>query len=234
MILSPLPEIVRCLSSPSEGVPPPVRAHPVPAVRLAAQRMTNVERVFDAKPRRVSDNLRALRPERLPLNLLVLLPLALSGSLAPDDWVDGVIAVLCFCLGAAAIYIYSDLLHIAERRKLPVKERGAIAEGRVAIQRAGQAIPLLAVPAFALAAWLSGAFFLILSGTFVVALLAAQDWFRLPRLAVSITLSLLRVAAGVALLPALPPLWILIVSALAGSAAGATAALLIRSKVGYV
>ena len=106
--------------------------------------------------------------------------------------------------------------------------------GRVAIQRAGQAIPLLAVPAFALAAWLSGAFFLILAGTFVVALLAAQDWFRLPRLAVSITLSLLRVAAGVALLPALPPLWILIVSALAGSAAGATAALLIRSKVGHV
>ncbi len=209
-------------------------ANPVPAVRLAAQRLTNVERVFDAEPRRAIDNLRALRPERWPLNLLILLPLTLVGGRAPGDWLDGVLAVVCFCLGAAAIYIYSDLLHLAERRKLPAGERGPIAEGRVAIQRAGQAIPLLAIPAFLLAAWLSGAFFLVLAITFAVAFLAAQDWIRLPRTVVSMTLSLLRVASGMALLPAVPPLWILIVSALAGLAVGATAELFIRGKVGYV
>jgi len=209
-------------------------ANPVPTVRLAAQRFANVERVFDADPRRAIDNLLTLRPERWALNLLVLLPLALAGGLAPGDWLEGLLAVACFCLGAAAIYIYGDLLHLAERRKLPHGERGPLAEGRVAVQRAGQAIPLLAVPAFLLAAWLSGAFFLSLATTFAVAFLATQDWIRLPRVVVSMTLSLLRVAAGIALLPALPPLWILIVSAVAGLAAGAAAEFFIRSKVGYV
>lgn len=209
-------------------------ANPVPAVRLAAQRFANVERIFDAEPRRFSDNLRALRPERWPLNLLILMPLVLIGGLAPGDWLEGVLAVLCFCLGAAAIYIYSDLLHLAERRKLPAGERGPIAAGRVAVQRIGQAIPILAVPAFLIAAWLSGAFFLVLTATFALAFLAAQDWVRLPRAVVSMSLSLLRVAAGVALLPTLPPLWIIIVSAVAGLAAGATAEFFIRSKVGYV
>ena len=211
-----------------------VISHPVPEVRLAAQHMSNVERVFDAEPRRVSDLLRALRPECFPLNLLVLLPLALSGNLAPSNWADGAIAVLCFCFVAAAIYIYSDLLHMTERRKLPVKERGAIADGRVAIPRTALAIPVLTGLSFALAAWLSATFALIVAATFVVAMVVAQDWFRLPRIAGSVTFCLLRVAAGVALLPALPPTWILIVSTLSGLAAGATVEHLIRSKVGYV
>lgn len=201
-------------------------AHPVPPVRLAAQRLQNVERVFDARPRRVVDALRALYPQRWPFNLLVLLPAALVGGLPLLGWIDGAVAVLCFCLAASAIHTYSDLLHIAERRRLAPGHRGAIAEGRVAIQRAAQFIPALLLPALAMAAWLSGAYFLVLAGALVFAVLSAQDWLRLTPFVLAATLNLLRVAAGVALLPALPPLWVLGAAVLAGLAAGALQVLL--------
>ena len=196
-------------------------ANPVPPVRLATQRMGNVERVFDARPRRILDALRMLNVQRWPLNLLVLLPAALAGGWPPGGWIDGMIAVLCFCLGASAIHIYSDLLNIAERRKLPPAQRGPIAEGRVAIQRAAVAILLVAIPAFAIAAWLSGPFLLILAGAFAFAVLAAQDWFKAPRIAITSILNLLRLVAGIALLPAVPPVWVWIAVMLAALVAGA-------------
>jgi len=196
-------------------------ANPAPPVRVAMQRLGNVERVFDARPRRYIDNLRMLNAQRWPLNLLVLLPAVLVGGWPPGGWIDGVIAVLCFCLGASAIHIYSDLLNIAERRRLPAVQRGPIAEGRVAVQRAAVAILFLAIPAFAIAAWLSGAFLLILAGAFAFAVLASQDWFKPPRIAVTSILNLLRLVAGIALLPALPPIWVWIVAMLTALAAGA-------------
>ncbi len=198
-------------------------AHPVPALRPAIRRLENVERLFDAEPRRFIDVLRALRPQRWPLNLLVALPLVLvtlAGGPAPLGWVDGAVAILCFCLGASAIYIYDDLLNLARNRTSPPANRGPIAEGRVAIQLAAQAIPVLAILAFALAAWLSGAFLLVLAGTFAIAVLAAQDWLRLPRIVLSVTANLLRILAGLVLLTALPSLWVLIGSAIAGLAGG--------------
>lgn len=195
-------------------------AHPVPALRPLVRPLTNIERVFDAEPRRFIDVLRMLRPGRWPLNLLVALPLALAGVSSASDWLGVVAAVLCFCLGASAIHIYDDLLNMGRDRELPPADRGPVAEGRVAIQRAGQAIPILAVPAFALAAWLSGAFLLVLAGTFALAVLAAQDWLRIPRMVLAVMFNLLRILAGLMLLPAPPSLWVWAGSLMAGLAAG--------------
>lgn len=195
-------------------------AHPVPALRPVVRHLANVERVFDEESRGFIDVLRALRPQRWPLNLLVALPLVLAGGPSPHGWLGGMAAVLCFCLGASAIHIYDDLLNMAQDRELPPADRGPIAEGRVAIQRAGQAIPVLAVPAFALAAWLSGIFLIVLAGTFAVAVLAAQDWLRISRMVLSVTVNLLRILAGLVLLPAPPSLWVLSGSLFAGLAVG--------------
>lgn len=196
-------------------------AHPVPALRLAARRLVNVERVFDAEPRRVIDVLDAFRLRRWPLNLLILLPFALSGGPAGLGWVEALLAVLSFCLGASAIHLYNDLLNIEKHRRLPPDSRGPIATGRVAIQRAGEAIPILAVPAFALAAWVSGPFLLALAAAFVLAVLAAQDWLAIPPAALSLVLNLLRAIAGIVLLPVPPSLPILIGSAVVALAVGA-------------
>ena len=147
-------------------------------------------RVFDARPRRFLDVLRMLNIQRWPLNLLVLLPAALVGGWPPGGWIEGLVAVLCFCLGASAVHIYSDLLNIAERRRLPAAQRGPIAEGRVAIQRAAVVIPFVAMPALAIAAWLSGPFLLVLAGAFACAVLMAQDWFRAPPIVVTSILNL--------------------------------------------
>ncbi len=210
-------------------------AHPLPPVRLAAQRLPNVERVFIEEPRRLIDNFFALRPKRFVWNLLILLPLLLSGTASANLWLDGLIAFLCYCVGAASIYIYGDLLHMADLRRLPAGQRGAIADGRVAIQRAAQGIPLLAALAMGLAAlWLPATFVAVLAAIYIVAFLAIQDWFPLPRLLVFIVLGMLRILAGFALLPGLPALWITVVSLIAGAASGIAVVWLNRKRIGYV
>lgn len=207
-------------------------AHPVPAVRVATRNLPNVERVFDAEPRRFVDNFLALRPKRFTVNLLIFLPMVLSGDFAAN-WGSGVIAFVSYCAGAATIYLYGDLLNIADLRKIPAKQRGAIANGQVAIQRPAQLIPVLTVLALLLAALLSWQFFLAILGIYIAAFLAIQEWFTLPRITVSVTLTLLRVAAGLALLPALPALWVVAVSALGGVACGIAAEWVNRAKIGF-
>ena len=91
----------------------------------------------------------------------------------------------------------------------------------MAVQRAAITILFLAIPALAIAAWLSGPFLLILAGAFAFAVLVAQDWFKAPRIAVMSILNLFRLVAGIALLPAMPPVWVWVAAMLAALAAGA-------------
>jgi hypothetical protein len=207
-----------------------IAVDPVPPVRRFAKGMTNLERLFDAEARTVNDILHAFRPGRWAVNLLVLLPLAVPDYALARVPLDALLALLCFCMAASAVYVFDDLLHLSVRRRLPPAERGAIPAGKVAIQRAGQAILVLWILAFGLATWLPGAFTLVLAVYVAAAVLAAQDWFKAPRLAIAAALAALRVAAGAALLSQAPPLWML---ALAG-AAGAAVEALRGSKTGYI
>jgi phosphoserine phosphatase len=202
---------------------------PVPAVAPLAKRLGNLERTFDAEARKPGDILRALRPLRWIMNLLVLLPLAAAGE-AGSLSAESALAILSFCLAASGAYAFDDLLHLPVRRRLPPAERGAIAAGAVSIERAGWAILVLWVLAFGLAAWLPGTFVLVLAGYIVISILAAQDWYRAPRLVPAMALSALRIAGGAALLSVPPTLWSLAL----GAAAGGAAVLLKRPKLGLV
>ena len=203
-------------------------AHPVPGVRMAVHRMDNVERVFDEEPRRAIDWLYAIRPMRLPANILLLFPLLLSSQLG-DHWLDAVQALLSYCFGTASIALYGELLQIDRLRKLPRGRRGAIAEGRVAIQRAAQGIPILAAIALVLAAFVSGVFLAVLVAVYLVAFVTIQDWFisptkdgsKHPNLYMLIVFGQLRVLGSLVLLPTFPPIWIIVVAVLAGIVAEA-------------
>ncbi len=209
-------------------------SHPVPPVRSAARRMDNVERIFDEEPRRLRDPILALRPQEWPANLMVLLPLLLTAGDPATPWLDGLLGVLAFCLCASSLVLYYDLLHLPELRRLPPKLAGPVVSGRVALQRAGQTIPILAIPGFLIAGWVSWPFLAVLVAIYIFAVLVAQDWYPLPRLVFACAFFILRVAAGFTLLPAMPPVWVIAASLAAAIAAGVIAERLDRDRVGYL
>ena len=164
------------------------------------------------------------------MNLLILLPLLWPLEGAADGWLEACIGVLAFSLAASGNYLFDDLLHITERRRLPADQRGAIAAGGVALQRAGIAIAVLWLLAFALALALPGLFSLVMAGHIALAILAVQDWFKMPRPLTAMALAGNRVAAGACLVaaPVPVPLWLL------GLAAGFGGELLRRRKIGFI
>lgn len=201
---------------------------PPPELRRAVRQMPNVERVFDPDARTYADLAAALRPERWPMNLLVLLPqLWAQGQ---GDWFGAGVGLAAFCLASSGSYLFHDLLHLPERRRLPEGRRGAIAEGKLALQRAGMAIAVFWFLAVALGLVLSGSIAAFVAAYIVLSVTGSQDWLRVPRWLTGMLLALSRVAAGAQLvaqpLPILP--WLL------GLAIGAAGSYLGRRNLGYV
>ena len=203
---------------------------PPPPLRRSLEGMSNVERVFEPETRSAAKVLGALRPVRWPMNLLIPLPLLWPGGETAGAWLQAGLGLLAFSMAAAAGYLFDDLLHLAERRRLPPSERGVIASGGVALQRSGMAILILWLAAFGVALPLPGVFSLAMAGYVVLSVLAVQDWYRAPRLLTAMVLGASRIAAGASLVTANVPagLW------LAGCAAGAAGEVLRRRKLGFI
>jgi 4-hydroxybenzoate polyprenyltransferase len=93
--------------------------------------------------------LRSMRPRQWVKNLFVLAPLLFGRKLTePEALVAGLLALLCFCLLAGALYIVNDLIDAPADRLHPEKRRRPIASG---------ALPApVALAGGALAAVLSG------------------------------------------------------------------------------
>ena len=205
--------------------------NPAAPVRAFAKRGSNVSRVFEPEARHWGDFFSAMRPARWPMNLLVLLPLAFTWQAADvSSWFAPLLGLLSFCLAASASYMFDELLHLPVRRTLPFAQQSPIARGAIALQRAGWALPIFWGMAFVVALSLSAAFAATVAAFVALSVLAAQDWWRLPRLPVAMMLSALR-AIGGALLVATPILgWALAV----GLAAGAAVEIGRRVKNGFV
>jgi len=191
--------------------------------------LTNIERVFEPQARPPIDFLRAMRPLRWLMNLLILVP-ALWNWRGDTAWLEILLGVVSFTLAASGSYLFDDLLHLAERRRLPDRWRGAVAAGHIALQRAGAAVGLFWGLAFALSLFLPAFFSLILGGYVALSVLAVQDWFKLPRLVTAMLLAVSRVAAGAVL--AVQPLAFL--PCVLGLAAGGLAEAVRRPKLGFL
>jgi len=198
-------------------------------LRKAMGTLTNVERVFDPEARPLINTLWAARPARWLMNLLILLPLLWAGS-AGAAWHLALWAIATFSLAASGNYIFDDLLHLAERRRLPAKHRGVVASGQVALQRAGMAVGFFWLLAFVSTLFLSLHFALAMAGYVLLSVLAVQDWFKCPRPIVAMVLGFSRIAAGAALTG--QPL--ALVPCLVGLAAGALVEAVRRPKLGLV
>ena len=203
---------------------------PPPTLHRALKKMANIERIFEPDSRTLASLLAALRPVRWPMNLLVLLPLLWPMGAGDAPWLEACLGAIAFSLAASGNYLYDDLLHLPERRRLPADKRGAIAAGGVALQRAGMAIAVLWLLAFAFTLMLPGFFALAMLGYIALSILAVQDWYRPPRLLTAMALAVGRVAAGATLVtqPVPAVLW------LAALAAGAGGEVLRRRKIGFI
>jgi 4-hydroxybenzoate polyprenyltransferase len=155
---------------------------------------------------------RALRLHQWLKNLLVFVPLlAAHQVLAADQLVLAVLAFVAFGLCASAVYVLNDLLDLEADRQHPTKRKRPFAAGQLPIVHGLVAVPLLALAAFAMAAWLGPAFLAWLSVYFF---LTTAYTFAIKQWAIADVMTLaalytLRVLAGGAAVSVAVSSWLL-------------------------
>lgn len=103
----------------------------------SARRLTTIEREFDHRGSSLSALFQAARPHQWVKNLLVFIPLLVSGTVfdAPS-LVGAAIAFAAFCMTASGIYLLNDLADLTADRKHPRKRVRPFASGAATL-RAG-------------------------------------------------------------------------------------------------
>lgn len=172
-----------------------------------------VERHVSAQPAGLRVLLRAIRIHQWAKNVLVFLPFVpLIGSLAPGQWLQGVVGFVCFGLCASSVYLTNDLLDLDADRAHHKKSRRPVPSGEISLATAIMLSAALLVAAFALAAaLLTPLFMAVLGGYWLLTTAYSFDLKR--RINVDILalalLYTLRVLAGSAVLMIKPSFWML-------------------------
>jgi 4-hydroxybenzoate polyprenyltransferase len=155
---------------------------------------------------------RLLRPHQWSKNLLVLLPVLVSHNWSnPGAWRAALAAFVAFCLAASSVYVLNDLRDRVSDRRHPRKSRRPFASGDLAAVHAAWLIPLLALPAVAIAAWLGPRVLLSLLAYLAVAwgyCFFFRGWLWADALALA-GLYTLRVIAGCFAIAVVPSPWLL-------------------------
>ncbi|MBU9388382.1 UbiA family prenyltransferase [Burkholderia multivorans] len=122
------------------------------AVRRAAEKAGNVERVFESRAPALKTWARSLRMHQWLKNLLIFVPL-LAGHLLDSLQLiaDAALAFVAFGLCASSVYLLNDLLDLEDDRHHPTKCRRPLACGALPLMWGLAAFPILLVGAFTLA-----------------------------------------------------------------------------------
>src|SRR5262249_16992439 len=99
--------------------------------------------------------LRLLRVHQYVKNLLVFLPALAAHALDLDTITRSVLAFVAFCACASATYLINDLIDLEADRSHPSKKNRPLASGRIKLQHAVVAAPILMAMSFAVAATIS-------------------------------------------------------------------------------
>ena len=143
-----------------------------PRLTQAAQRVTEVERVFARRQPSAATYFGAMRMHHWLKNLLVLVPLVAAHRLYDVALLlQGLVGVLSFCLAASGIYLLNDLFDLTADRRHPHKKERALASGKIPLAHALALLPCLWVAAAALGLWLKPSFLAAL-GVYVAMMLA--------------------------------------------------------------
>ncbi|MFJ4142968.1 UbiA family prenyltransferase [Pseudomonas sp. NPDC089734] len=129
--------------------------NPEAGVESRAQHLGNVEQVIHSNTTTLKDWRKALRLHQWMKNLLILVPLLAAHQLQqPVQWLNGLLAFVCFGLCASSVYVLNDLLDLADDRHHKTKCLRPFASGRLSIKSGLLVIPALLLTAFGLSIWL--------------------------------------------------------------------------------
>lgn len=133
-----------------------------PAVRRAVEKH-RVQHIFESPRPGLKGYLQAMRPHQWAKNLLVFVPLALAHRiLEPVLLLQAGLAFLSFGFCASSVYLLNDLLDLDADRRHPTKRHRPFASGSISIVKGSMLVPVLLVPALALALLLPIEFLLAL------------------------------------------------------------------------
>lgn len=184
-------------------------------VRAAAEKVAELEQIFDGDRERPYDYIRAMRPHQWIKNLLVFVPLIASHKV--DDWPSATSATLgfmSFSLCAASVYLLNDLLDLSSDRHHPTKRMRPLAAGRISIASGTALIPLLLASAFAISLLLPSEFALLLGSYYLLTLAYSMRLKQVMMLDVVLLAGLytIRIIAGVAAIAEQHSFWLLALS----------------------
>lgn len=129
--------------------------NPEANVERRARVQGNVEQVIRSNPSGIKDWLKALRLHQWMKNVLIFVPLLAAHQLTnPVLLWQGILAFLFFGLCASSVYLFNDLLDLADDRHHHSKRNRPFAAGRLSIKFGLAASPALLVASFTGAALL--------------------------------------------------------------------------------
>lgn len=108
---------------------------------------------------------RQLRVHQWAKNALIFVPLILAHQVAnPEKLTLAVMAFLAFSLCASSVYVLNDLLDLGSDRRHATKKNRPFAAGALPLETGFVAIPILLLPAFAIALAIDIGFAAVLAG----------------------------------------------------------------------
>jgi len=175
-----------------------------------AARHAPVERHFEVAPAGFRVWRKALRLHQWLKNLLVFAPALAAHRLSePGSLRSATLAFLAFGLCASSVYLTNDLTDLSSDRAHRTKRHRPLASGRLPIQRAVLAVPLLLAGAFGLASLVSPSFAAHLAAYLTVTVAYTFALKRQPLIDVLCLsgLYLQRILAGAAATSVAPSRW---------------------------
>src|SRR6185436_1911987 len=170
----------------------------------------NTELVTPGK--RLRSFLRAIRIHQWVKNLLLFVPLVLAHHLSDRaSLLKTAIGFLSFSLCASSVYILNDIVDLKADRDHPTKRNRPFAAGELEISHGLFLVPLLLLPGFGIAAFLSLRFLAVLTLYYFLTLGYSLYLKRVALLDVSVlaVLYTIRLFAGSALAEVVISQWLL-------------------------
>jgi 4-hydroxybenzoate polyprenyltransferase/phosphoserine phosphatase len=186
-----------------------------PAVRSGAQRLTQVESLFEGRTPGVSDYLRPLRPEHWLKNVLIFIPLLAAHRFYEIDLVrNAILAFVAFSCCASSGYVINDLLDLTADRHHPRKRLRPFASGDLSLSYGVSLVPCLVALGLIVAAAVSPLLVRVLLIYFASTMTYSLYAKSVALLDVIILAGLytLRIMAGSAAIAIWPSYWLLALS----------------------
>lgn len=180
-------------------------------VVLAAEKVCEIERVFEDRPSFVRVWIKATRVYQWVKNILLGVPLIAAHVFNTEAFLNVFLAFFAFGIVASATYLLNDLLDVNADRQHQRKSKRPFAAGNISIQHGLIAMPLLLAVGLYIASVVSTDFLLVIVAYLIVTLAYSLYFKALMLIDVILLASLytLRIVAGAVAVDVVMSSWLL-------------------------